>query len=199
MATGNAINLTAAGVPTYNGAGAFSANTLTQHSILLGGSSNAISNLGVLTDGQVPIGSTGADPVAAVITGSGVITVTTGAGSINISTAGGGMTWVVSTGPTQAMSVDTGYIANDASEVLVFTLPLTAAVGSQLIVAGLGADGWEIDQNASQLIHLGSLVTTTGTGGSLASTNAFDGVTLVCEVANTTWSVESVIGNITVV
>jgi len=68
MATNNAINLKSAGIITYNGAGIFTASTITQHSILIGGTSNHIANLGVALDGQIPIGSTGADPVLANIT-----------------------------------------------------------------------------------------------------------------------------------
>lgn len=198
MATNNAINLKAAGIPTYDGAGTFTASTTTLHSILLGGASNAITNLGVATDGQIPIGSSGADPVLAVITGSGGITITNGAGSIDVSASGGGLSWVVVSGTTQAMAVDTGYISNNAGAVTL-TLPATAAVGSTNVISGLGAGGWVLAQNASQLVHLGSSVTTTGTGGSLASTNAFDSVTIVCAVANTTWLVMDVVGNLTVV
>ena len=68
-----------------------------------------------------------------------------------------------------------------------------------ITVAGKGAGGWKIAQNASQLIHFGVATTTTGTGGSLASSAQYDVVTMVCSVANTTWTVLSSIGNITYV
>jgi len=61
----------------------------TNHSIALGsGTTTALNWLGVATNGQLPIGSTGADPVLAVITAGPGITVTNGAGSITIEATG---------------------------------------------------------------------------------------------------------------
>lgn len=107
------------------------------------------------------------------------------------------MPTTVVTGTTQAMSVNNAYIANNAS-VGTYTLPSSASVGDEIIMGGLGAGGWIVAQNASQLIHFGNTVTTTGTGGSLASANAFDTVHLKCVVTNTTWVVIGSQGNITV-
>jgi hypothetical protein len=60
--------------------------TITDHGILLGSGTDAITPLGVATNGQLPIGSTGADPVLAALTGtSNQITVTNGAGTITLS------------------------------------------------------------------------------------------------------------------
>lgn len=106
--------------------------------------------------------------------------------------------FTVITGNSSNMSVNNGYTSNNAG-LVTLTLPATAAIGSFIYVNGLGAGGWKIAQNAGQLIHLGSAVTTTGVGGSLASTNAFDSITLVCVVSNTTWVSQSGSqGNITV-
>lgn len=61
--------------------------TLTDHGILLGSGTEAITPLGVATNGQIPIGSTGADPVLACVTGTtNQVTVTNGAGTITLST-----------------------------------------------------------------------------------------------------------------
>ena len=58
----------------------------TDHGILLGSGAGAITPLGVATHGQLPIGSTGADPVLATLTGTAnQITVTNAAGSITLS------------------------------------------------------------------------------------------------------------------
>lgn len=63
--------------------------TQTIHSLaLFQGSTAAMTPLGAATNGQIPIGSTGADPVLATITAGSGITITNGAGSITISTAG---------------------------------------------------------------------------------------------------------------
>ncbi|VVC75996.1 hypothetical protein AQUSIP_12970 [Aquicella siphonis] len=106
--------------------------------------------------------------------------------------------WTVVSGTTQAAAVNNGYIANNAGLVTI-TLPSTAAVGSVFHIVGLGAGGWKLAQNASQLINFGSVVTTTGTSGYLQSTDVSDSVYLVCVVANTTFKVLSAIGNITYV
>ena len=60
---------------------------ITQHSLQVGGASNALTQLGVATNGQLPIGSTGADPVLAPLTAGTGISITNGAGSITINGA----------------------------------------------------------------------------------------------------------------
>lgn len=102
-------------------------------------------------------------------------------------------------GTSQSMSVNNEYTANNGS-LVTLTLPTTATIGDVIIVNGKGAGGWKVAQNASQIIHLGSGATTTGTGGSLASTNQWDNLRLKCVTTNTTWIVQgSPQGNITVV
>lgn len=65
--------------------GGTGAATLTDHSLLVGSGTDAVTALGAATNGQLPIGSTGADPVLAGITGTANhITVTNGAGSITL-------------------------------------------------------------------------------------------------------------------
>ena len=65
--------------------------TQTDHSLaLFKGSTAALAPLGVATNGQIPIGSTGLDPVLANITSTGgTITVTNGPGTINLDLSGG--------------------------------------------------------------------------------------------------------------
>jgi hypothetical protein len=109
-----------------------------------------------------------------------------------------GISWSVVTGTTQAASVNSGYATNNAALVTV-TLPATAAVGSRIRISGMGAGGWLLAQNALQLIHFGTSVTTTGTGGSLASTAQYDTLEILCLVADTEFVVLSSVGNITVV
>lgn len=113
------------------------------------------------------------------------------------SMSAGGFTWNEVTGTSQAASVNNGYICNNASLVTV-TLPDTAAVGSVVRVAGKGAGGWRIAQNASEIIHFGNVDTTTGVGGRLDSTDTNDAIELLCIVADTEWMVLSSQGNITI-
>ncbi len=59
--------------------------TQTAHSLLVAeGTSSALTALGVASNGQLPIGSTGADPVLATLTAGSGVTVTNGAGTITI-------------------------------------------------------------------------------------------------------------------
>lgn len=124
---------------------------------------------------------------------------TSGSGdTVTITVTGGGLDWteVTVTGPT-AMVVNNGYVANNAGTVGL-TLPATASIGDVIKVDGKGAGGWSIGQNAGQTIHFLAQDTTTGAGGSLASTTQYDCVTLRCITANTDFVVEAVTGNLTV-
>lgn len=197
MVTNNAIDLSSQGVAYYNGSGTFSAPTLTQHGIILGDASNDIKSLGVATNGQLPIGSTGADPVLANLTAGTGISISNGAGSITLNAIGGALTWNDVTGTSATMAVNNGYLADNAG-LVTLTLPNTVAQFSVIAVAGLGAGGWTIAQNVGQLIHFGSSTTTTGVTGTLSSTNRYDAVYLLCVVANTTFVVLNSIGNLTV-
>lgn len=198
MASNNAINLKLAGIPTYDGASSFTASTTTQYSLLLGGATNLIANLGVATNGQLPIGSTGANPTLATLTAGTGITITNAAGSITINGTGGGMTWTEVLGTSQAMAADNGYITNNGA-LVTCTLPATAAIGQSIEVQGKGAGLWKIAQNLGQTIHFGTSDTTPGVGGSLAATNRYDCIHLRCITANTDFAVHSSLGNITVV
>src|SRR5580692_6425864 len=138
MASNNAINLNAVGITGYDGVSTFNGSTMTQHSLLLGGAnSHTINNLGVATNGQLPIGSTGADPTLATLTAGTGVSITNGAGSITINATGGALTWTDVTGTTQAMAVNNGYTANNAGTVTL-TLPATAAYGTIMAVVGKG-------------------------------------------------------------
>lgn len=68
------------GVP-YGGTGV---STLTDHGVLVGSGASAITALTVGTNGQLLIGSTGADPVFATLNCANSLTCTTGAGTLQI-------------------------------------------------------------------------------------------------------------------
>ena len=191
--SGNNITTTGTGANTIG----FSLTGTTNHCIQIGNVTGSLTSLAAATDGQIPIGSTGLDPVIATITAGTNITVTNGPGSITISNPNG-ISWVEITGTTQAMAVDTGYIANNVA-LVTLTLPAFAVVGDRVRVAGKGAGLWRIAQNALQVIHFGATDSTIGIGGSVTAILRYDCVELLCITANTDWVVLSSVGNLTVV
>lgn len=108
------------------------------------------------------------------------------------------ITWSVIATATKTIVVNEGYFANRGAGV-TFTLPATAALGDIFYVSAIDAGGWTIGQSAGQSIRIGNQITTTGGGGSLASTAIGNTVCVVCSVANTGFNVISSMGNITVV
>ena len=96
-----------------------------------------------------------------------------------------------------SITMNTFEIANKAGTQCVRTLPATAILGEKYRIAGKGATGWRIAQQAGQTIHFGNVNTTTGVGGYLESTNQYDAIEILCTVANTDFTVLSVQGNIT--
>lgn len=144
-----------------------------------------------------------ATPSSGVLTfanGTNVTMTATGSTiTVNSSGGGGGITWAVVSGTTQAMAIDTGYIANNSS-LVTLTLPDTAAVGSVIRVVGKGDGGWTIAQNAGEFIRWDELTATSvGVGGSISSTDDNDAIEIVCMTADVGWVVLSSKGNLTIV
>lgn len=191
MAFNNAIN---APTPFSVANGGTGVQTFTQYGILYGDGTDPVAVTAALTDGQLLIGSTGNAPVPATLTAGAGISITEAAGSITIA-ATEAQSWVEVTGTTQQMAINTSYIANNVA-LVTLTLPATAAVGSRVVVAGVGAGGWQIAQNASQMIHFGNVTSATGATGFIASTHQRDTVELVCVVADNEWQVVDAIGQI---
>lgn len=130
------------------------------------------------------------------VVGSGAITVA-GAGSTLTISSTAFNSWTEVTGTTQAIAVDSGYIANNVG-LVTLTLPAVAVVGDSVRVGGKGTGLWRIAQNAGQTIHFGTSDTTTGVAGSLTAIARYDAIELVCITANTNFLVISSIGNITI-
>jgi hypothetical protein len=148
-------------------------------------------------NGQMLIGSTGAAPVLATLTAGLGVAITNGAGSITIAAAGGsGLTWS-SISANQALSSDHGYVV--ASGALSLSLPAASNVGDVIVVTLDAGTSWTIIQAAGQQIRAGFKLSTLGVGGTLASTDSGDSVSLVCTVVNTKWLVYGSIGNLNIV
>jgi hypothetical protein len=62
----------------------------TPHAPVIGSLAGGLTDLGAMTNGQLVIGHTGADPALATLTAGANITITNGAGSITIASTGGG-------------------------------------------------------------------------------------------------------------
>lgn len=157
------------------------------------------SGIGDVLGIHTPDGNT-ATPIANIINflnGTNV-SITSSSNNITFNATGGGLNWIDVTGTTQAMSVNTGYVADNAG-LVTLTLPSTAAFGTLIAVLGRGAGGWTIAQNAGQQIIVGSSSTTVGVGGSVSSTDRRDSIFLLCTSANTEFTRTGVDGNVTLV
>lgn len=156
-----------------------------------------VPSIQALTAGQILIGTTASAPASATLTAGTGISITSASGSITIASTSATSNWVNQTS-SALMVANTSYLANSGS-LVTLTLPALAAQGTEFAIAGVGAGGWKLAQAASQQINFGNVTTTSGTGGSLASSNQFDVVFIVCTAANTQFSVISSVGNLTYV
>jgi len=148
-----------------------------------------------LTDGQFVIGSTAGSPAAGTISAGSGVSITSGSNTITISASGICATQEV-LGTSQAMVVNTDYIANNAG-LVTLTLPATSAIGDEVSVLYKGAGGWKIDYTTNQQIRLGTSLSTLSTGD-LTFNAAGDCIRLKCITANTLWTAVSTQGNINV-
>lgn len=159
--------------PLIVGKGGTGLATLTDHSILLGSGTDAVTPLGVASNGQLPIGSTGADPVLSVLTEGSGISITNGAGSITIAASAGGIDHNSLSGlqgGTTAeyyhlTSTEHGYVSGvNAQSVLTTATPqfagLGIATGSPLGLLHVG-DGTE-----NNSVDVACLVSRSLSGGS---------------------------------
>ena len=195
MPTNNSINISSSGIVNYNGAGTFSAITVTDHSILVGAASNGITSI-ALTNGQLAIGSTGADPVASTLTAGTGVSITNAAGSITVASTGGGIAWTNVTGTTQTIAAHNAYLSNNAGTV-TFTLPATSTIGDVFEIVGVQG-AWTIAQAAGQQVALGTAASTVGVTGTVSSTAVGDTITCVATTtgASSIWRAFGSVGNL---
>ncbi len=95
--------------------------------------------------------TSGLDSNANSILDAGEVTMTTYVCNGATGPAGPGVTWVDVTGTSVQAVSNTGYLADNVSQVTV-TLPVSPAVGDIVQVTGIGAGGWKIAQNDGQSI-----------------------------------------------
>jgi hypothetical protein len=169
--------------------------TFATDAIIITQGSGAFTTVGPLTNGQTLIGVTGGVPIASTLTAGTGIAITNGSGTITIAATGTNPTYTVETS-SFSLVANNGYITNGGS-LVVATLPAAATVGQTFIVTNISASGWQIAQNAGQVIQIGDESTTSGVTGYLQSNNIGDTVTFICTVVNTNFQVISMMGNVT--
>ena len=103
----------------------------------------------------------------------------------------------VATTATVALEVNKNYQLERAGGVTA-TLPAVGAIGDKIKIRITEGSG-SIAQNASQYIRLGTSLSTTGVGGSIASTAVGDCIELECTETNNGWMSTNGWGNWTVV
>jgi len=195
------LNIIGAGNITVTGNPGTSTLTITlvgttNHALQVGNAGGSLTSLAVAGNGQLPIGSAGANPVIANLTAGAGISIANGPGTITIATLAGGFAWTEIVAAAAPLTNNAGFIANNAG-LVTLTLPAVSPQGSIIRVVGKGTGLWSIAQNAGQVIHFGILDTTPGVGGSLSSNQQYDCVELLCTTANTDFTVISVMGNLT--
>lgn len=118
-----------------------------------------------------------------------------------ISATGGGLAWVDQTTASVTMATNTGYTADDGSNLITFTLPTSANLGDVCVIQGKGSGLYTINYTTGQQIIFGT-VSSTVTTGSVSSNKASDQITLRCSTASITapiFTVASSIGSFSIV
>jgi len=156
---GNNITFTAGGSSV-----AAAVTGTTNHALQIGNSTGSLTSLAVGTNGQLPIGSTGANPVMATLTAGSNISITNGAGSITIASTNTG-------GTVTTLHTDDGNNVTQTAGVInvagAFGISTTGTVGPNTVTVNGPA------KKASFFAYLASTVTNV-TGDGTAYTIVFD-------------------------
>lgn len=176
--------------------GGTGASTLTDHGVLLGSGTAAVTATAVGATGEIFVGSSGADATWLAAGDANKVLTAHGAGNAVTweTPSGGGLTWSEETGATVALAADHGYIMNRGTAITA-TLPSSCALYKTIKILGKGAGLTVIAQNANQMIHYDTITTTTGVGGSLTAVDQWGCIELICTVADLEFTVASSIGD----
>ena len=160
--------------------GGTGASTLTDGGVLLGSGTGAVTALGQAVNGQLVIGSTGADPVLSTLTAGTGVTITNTAGAIEIAAAGSGgtVTSVSGTGNVNGITL-TGTVTSTGNLTLGGTLSNianSALTNSSVSYGGVSVALGAADATpAFDLSDATSLPLGAGTTGTLAATRGGTG------------------------
>ena len=156
--------------------GGTGASTLTDGGVLLGSGTGAVTALGQATNGQLVVGSTGADPVLATLTGGSNITVTNTAGGISIAATGlgsGTVQTVSATGTENGLTLTSD--GDTVDPVITLGGALSGIANSQLINDSVTLGTTEVDLGTTATTIAGLTLTgvvATGTfSGSFSGTS----------------------------
>lgn len=190
----NNINIIGAGNITVSGNAGTNTETVTligttNHALQVGNVSGSLTSLGVSTNGQLPIGSVGSNPVLATLTAGNGIAITNGAGSITIAAIGEGIVWT-DEAISFAAVVSNGYFITANATATLPAAPSQGDVVAFNVVSG--STTLTIQANTGQKIQFGN--TASSTAGTLANTKQGDAVTLFFRAASSTWQSQNGIG-----
>ena len=150
--------------------------TFTDGALVVGSGTGALTSLGQASDGQLVIGSTGADPVLATLTGGSNITVTNTAGGISIAATGlgsGTVQTVSATGTENGLTLTSD--GDTVDPVITLGGALTGVANSQLVNDSVTLGSTEVDlgTTATTLADL----TLTGVVATGTFSGSFNGTT----------------------
>ena len=150
--------------------------TFTDGALVVGSGTGALTSLGQATDGQVVIGSSGADPVLATLTGGANITVTNTAGAISIAASGLGSGTVQSVSATGTENGITLVSDGDSvNPVITLGGTLTGVQNSQLSNDSITLGSTEVDLGTTATTLAG--LTLTGVVATGTFSGSFNGTT----------------------
>ena len=147
--------------------GGTGAATLTDGGVLLGSGTGAVTALGQATNGQLVVGSTGADPVLATLTGGANITVTNTAGGISIAATGlgsGTVQTVSATGTENGLTLTSD--GDTVDPVITLGGALANVTNGQLSNSSvtIGSTSVALGATAASLVGLTNVESTSFTG-----------------------------------
>jgi len=147
--------------------GGTGAATFTDGGVLLGSGTGAVTALGQATNGQLVIGSTGADPVLGTLTGGANITVTNTAGAISIAASGlgsGTVQSVLATGTENGITLTSD--GDSVNPTLTLGGALAGVTNSQLSNSAvtLGTTSVALGATAASLAGLTTVSATSFSG-----------------------------------
>ena len=167
--------------------GGTGASTLTDGGVLLGSGTGAVTALGQATNGQLVVGSTGADPVLATLTGGSNITVTNTAGGISIAATGlgsGTVQTVSATGTENGLTLTSD--GDTVDPVITLGGALANVTNGQLSNSSvtIGSTSVALGATAASLVGLTNVESTSFTGSFKGDGSGLTGVTGIGTTTN---------------